>query len=367
MRAFSEPLEPLEVRRLLSVSPAAAPAPAVHDIGAAATQVHSATLAGNVATALPTPANGGVSVTEIAGKGFTARLGEIHFKVVDLALNALIHWGDGTHSDGTLVGSYATGEYYIQGTHTYAHSGTYRVGIDIFSHVIGSPVRPTSPVIKLVSIVHVLAPTTGGKVLTETAHQSFTTKLGEFTQKVIDLTLNAVVYWGDGTHSDGKLVGSYATGEWYVQGTHTYAHSGIYKVDVKIFAHPVGSPQLATDPISKFTSVINVKPLVPTAGGQTLTETAGQKFTTRLGEFTQKVIDLALNAVIDWGDGTKSDGKLVGSYATGEWYVQGTHTYAHSGTYSVQVNIYAHPVASPPLPTGPINGFTSVMKVNASA
>jgi hypothetical protein len=67
-----------------------------------------------------------------------------------------------------------------------------------------------------------------------------------------------VIDWGDGTKSDGKIEGSYATGDWYVEGTHKYAHTGTYKVDVKIFAHPIGSPQLATSPISRFLSVIKV-------------------------------------------------------------------------------------------------------------
>src|SRR5438132_1078691 len=51
--------------------------------------------------------------------------------------------------------------------------------------------------------------------------------------------------------------------------------------------------------------------VTPTEGGITLSKTAGQHFTARRGEVTVKVIDLALNAVIDWGDGTKSDGKMI--------------------------------------------------------
>ena len=62
---------------------------------------------------------------------------------------------------------------------------------------------------------------------------------------------------------------------------------------------------------------------MPPQGGLSLTEVANEKFSVKLGEFTKKVVDLSLNAVITWGDGTKSDGQLVGSYATGEYYVQG--------------------------------------------
>ena len=102
-------------------------------------------------------------------------------------------------------------------------------------------------------------PSEGGLALNAIAHKSFTARLGEVTLKVIDLQLNASIDWGDGSHSDGKLIGSYATGEYYVEGTHTYARDGTYKVEVKIFAHPIGSPILPTGSIAAFTSVINVK------------------------------------------------------------------------------------------------------------
>ena len=55
--------------------------------------------------------------------------------------------------------------------------------------------------------------------------------------------------------------------------------------------------------------------------------------------FTYKTVDQLLNAVIQWGDSTRSDGKLVGSYATGKYYVEGTHTYAKPGDYKVHTTV----------------------------
>jgi hypothetical protein len=212
-------------------------------------------------------------------------------------------------------------------------------------------------------------PTEGGETLTETAGQRFTAKLGEFTYKTVDQILKAVINWGDGTKSEGKLVGSYATGEYYVQGTHTYTHPGTFKVDVKVFGKPAGSPITPTSPLAQFTSVINVKPGTPrpSRGGRMLTEVAGRKFTDRLGEIEFRAVDQLLNAVIDWGDGTHSDGKLVGSYATGEYYILGTHTYAHAGTYKVDVTVYARIAGNPNIPASPVESFTSVIKVLGSA
>jgi len=257
MRRSFVTLESLETRRLLSADPLVDPIPADAPGTAGGSDVAVPIYA---TVAAPKPSNGGVSLTEFAGQKFTAKLGEFTLKVVDLALNAVVYWGDGTHSAGKLVGSYATGEYYVQGTHTYAHPGTYAVDVKIFTRPIGSPIQPTSPSAEFMSVIKAksLKPSGGGVELTETANQKFTAKLGEFQYRTVDLILNAEINWGDGTKSAGKLVGSYATGKYYVQGTHTYSHTGKYKVDVKIFAHPAGTNIKPTSPVVQFTSVIDV-------------------------------------------------------------------------------------------------------------
>ncbi len=344
-------LESLEGRLFLSVSPTAAP-----DAPSGASVVH-------LPLATVAPSNGGVSLTEAAGKKFTANLGSFTLRSLDLIFVADISWGDGTHSQGTLVGSFATGQYTVQGTHTYANAGKYTVDVKVFTHPAGSTIHPTSPAVEFTSVIKAIKPSAGGVILSELATQPFTAKLGEFTYKTVDQSLNAVIDWGDGTQSAGKLVGSYATGEYYVQGTHTYARADTYAVDVKIFASLIGSPIHPTSPVAEFKSVIIANPLKPSAGGLVLNEVAGQKFTAKLGEFTFKTIDEAIDADINWGDGTHSQGTLVGSYATGEYYVQGTHTYANKGTYKVDVKIFAHPIGSPVNPTVPVAAFTSVIDV----
>ena len=242
-------LESLELRRFLSASPLA---DAGGDGGAVAVPIF---------VAAPKPTHGGSSLTEFAGQKFTAKLGTFHLKVSDLTLNAVVHWGDGTKSAGTIEGSYATGDWYVEGSHKYAKSGTYEVDVDIFTHPIGSPIIPSSPSVSFDSVIKAktLAPTAGGIKLTEVAGQSFNTEIGEFTFKTVDQSITAEITWGDGTHSDGKLVGSYATGKYYVIGKHTYARSGTYAVDVKIFASVIGSPVKPTSPVEQFTSVIRAE------------------------------------------------------------------------------------------------------------
>jgi hypothetical protein len=249
MSRFIVTVEPLENRQFLSASPAGTYA-AVAPAGPAAVAVAAA----------PKPSEGGLSLTETVGQKFTARLGEFTYKTVDQLLNAVIYWGDGTHSDGTLVGSYATGEYYVAGTHTYTHADTYKVNVKVFGRLPGSPIVPTEPLRQFTSVIKATAPkpTPGGRTLVEVAKRKFTERLGEFTLRAIDLVLNADINWGDGTHSAGQLVGSYATGEYYVVGTHTYAHTGTFPVVVKIFGRPVGSNIQPTEPLARFTSVVKV-------------------------------------------------------------------------------------------------------------
>ena len=196
------------------------------------------------------------------------------------------------------------------------------------------------------TVVATPQPTPGGRAFGEYAEVKFTAKIGTFHFKTVDQLLRAVIHWSDGTHSTGKVEGSYASGDWYVEGTHTYAKTGVCKVNVSVYAYLPGSPNLGTSPFTHFTSVVTVTDLKPSGGGVSLLETATQSFTAKLGEFKYKTIDQILNAVIDWGDGTHSDGKLIGSYATGEWYVQGTHTYALVGKYKVDVKVFGHPAGT---------------------
>ncbi|HEX3356988.1 MAG TPA: hypothetical protein VHS31_08460 [Tepidisphaeraceae bacterium] len=228
-----------------------------------------------------------------------------------------------------------------------------------------------SPVAVPIAIINPGGPIDGtsqGVTLYQYAHQHFTKKVGDFQLKVSDLALNAVINWGDGTHSAGDIEGSYATGHRYVEGSHTYNRAGVFNVDIKIFASPLGSPIHPTSPIIEFHSTINARTLKPTNGGVSLTETAGQSFTASLGQFQFKTVDQILNAVIDWGDGTHSAGKLVGSLATGKWTVQGTHTYKQTGLYKVDVQIFSH-LAGNPAPTFvlPVTKFTSVIDVKGKA
>jgi hypothetical protein len=252
MRNSRTMLEPLEGRQLFSVS--LLPGTAVDPPNAA-----SAIL--SPLNTNPQPGNGGVSLHETVGHKTTVKLGEFFFKTIDQGLDATVDWGDGTKTVGKIEGSYATGEWYVEGAHAYQHAGTYAVKVTVFTHLVGGPNHPSLPLTQINSVITAknLQPSNGGVSLNEPAGKKFTARLGEFTYKTVDQALDADINWGDGTHSVGKLVGSYATGEYYVQGTHTYAHAGTFKVYVRIFGHLVGGPVHNTNPLRQFVSVVHAK------------------------------------------------------------------------------------------------------------
>jgi hypothetical protein len=102
--------------------------------------------------------DGGVTLSETAQKAFKATLGNFDFRAIDLVTTATIDWGDGTHSAGTIVGNFATGEYSVVGNHTYAKAGDYKVHVKVLSHLAGAPMTvPSGTVAQWTSTIHVKA------------------------------------------------------------------------------------------------------------------------------------------------------------------------------------------------------------------
>jgi hypothetical protein len=106
-------IEPLEDRRLLSASA---------DVSAATLTIH-----------------------EQPGVKFTADLGTFTTIAPATGLKAIIHWGDGKTSKGTLKATGVVGldeiSFELDGTHTYAHAGTYAITASVVHPPIGSTVK----------------------------------------------------------------------------------------------------------------------------------------------------------------------------------------------------------------------------------
>ena len=137
--------------------------------------------------------------------------------------------------------------------------------------------------------------------------------------------------WGDGTSS----AASYPTPPGYgaLSGTHTYAEEGTY----------TGSVTWTDDCASHHTVSfqMNVADAALSGSGTSLTGQAGTQIVARVATFSDA--DPAgtaadYTATITWGDGTMSSqgtiSKLGGGFA-----VNGTHTYARSGSYTTTIAI----------------------------
>ena len=84
-------------------------------------------------------AGAGVAVTGVEGMSFTAQLGT--FTTGDpiantLQFSALIAWGDGTTSTGTITQS-SSGLFSVTGTHTYAEEGTFPITATVTDNNVG--------------------------------------------------------------------------------------------------------------------------------------------------------------------------------------------------------------------------------------
>ncbi len=173
-----------------------------------------------------------------------------------------------------------------------------------------------------------------------TAGQQFTT----FVAGVLDTypnaatdNLTAMIDWGDKTTPDANVpLIPDPKGHLLVQGTHTYASAGQFTITVTITdsANNATASDTSTATVSASTDVDHVK-VVP------IFVTAGTSFTGPVAVVGAPAVSAAnLSATIDWGDKTTPDAKVpVTADKDGHLLVQGTHTYATPGPYTLTVTI----------------------------
>jgi hypothetical protein len=98
----------------------------------------------------------GTTLTETAGKKFTANLGTFTRFTVDQFFTGVINWGDGHTSKAALIGGdLAQGVYQVTGKHAYHRTGTYTVRTTIYEQIAGSKLTP-SVVFDIISTITVM-------------------------------------------------------------------------------------------------------------------------------------------------------------------------------------------------------------------
>jgi hypothetical protein len=242
---------------------------------------------------------------------------------------AFIDWGDGTTTTGTVSG--ASGMFTVNGSHTYAAGGTDQVKVTVLDDGVGTATASgtataTIAVRTLAGQMALNAATEGTALPNSTAVATFTDNVtsdaaGDFT---------ATIVWGDGTTTSGTVVGS--NGSFTVEGGHTYADEAGEPVSVTL-THTADQAQATASG-----NVAVAEGDVLTAHSTPIFAAVNRAFSGAVATFTDADTATAagdFTATINWGDGTTTTGTVVGS--NGAFTVDGTHTYATTGFFTVQV------------------------------
>ena len=167
---------------------------------------------------------------------------------------------------------------------------------------------------------------------------TFTDQAGKGSCLPVQNNYKAVVQWGDGSHSTGtvKLLSSTPDKnnlcDYEVDAGHTYLEEGHLKLQVSVTGP--GSPTAGTDAAA---AAVADATLHASSGPQHAT--AGSGFGGGLATFTDADPGGNLSdytASINWGDGRSGAGTISGP---GPFAVNGSHTWAKPGTYTVTVHI----------------------------
>lgn len=158
---------------------------------------------------------------------------------------AVIHWGDGTDSTGTISGS--GGSFTVTGSHTYAEEGSYSYSTDVTFVPSPGPFlavgisESTVVADAALSLISTASPIsfTPGVLLNNLLLATF----GDANPfgSVADFT--GLIDWGDGTQTAGTIIAG-SPGEFSLEGSHTYASGGKFPVLIDI--HDIGGSSLRT-------------------------------------------------------------------------------------------------------------------------
>ncbi len=169
----------------------------------------------------------------VEGKSFTGVVAKFTDadKNTDLTqYSAVINWGDGHTSTGTISAD-ATAGFDVAGTHTYALKGVYRIAVKIDDKDGASATANTSNIVTdaALTATSVGITATKGMALKNVVVANFTdaNPQGRLAGYV------ATIAWGDGTSSAGTVVAK-PGGGFKVLGSHTYNKIGAFTVGVSI-------------------------------------------------------------------------------------------------------------------------------------
>ena len=288
-----------------------------------------------VADAPLTPA--ALTFTPTAGSSFTGSVatftdadpnGPSKFQSNPYQYTAIIAWGDGHSSTGTITVSGST--FSVNGTHTYQTYGVFSAHVTI-QDTGGSSVGVTST-----ANVADAAIAATGTSLTGTEGASLSRTIGTFTDANPFIAANAftaAITWGDGNTGTGTVIKT-GTGQFSITAAHTYSNAGSYTVGITV-SDAGGSSSTTSTGVSLSNASLG-------SSLAAIDATEGTAYTGTVATFTDANPLASANkfsAVITWPDSSTSSGTVSGSGGTYAVTIPGGYTFAHAGSQPVSVAI----------------------------
>ncbi len=250
---------------------------------------------------------------------------------------AIIDWGDGTTTAGTVGGSGPN--LTVSGSHAYIEDGSFTATVTLSDD---NPGTATGTVTGTVTVTEAPIFASG----TTISGVQGTRLAGKFVAGFTDANPlepggdeTASIFWGDGTSSPGMVVPAGIRGsfEYFaVFGSHTYGSAGKFAVEVGI------SDDNITEKIAHTTA--KIAPALGPISARSVAASAveGEAFSNKtFAEFNDgnpSAPASDFTASIAWGDGTTGSGRIV-SDRSGGFYVRGSHDYAEQGKKAVKVSV----------------------------
>jgi hypothetical protein len=237
---------------------------------------------------------------------------------------AMIDWGDGTTTVGSVSGSGGTFTVTSATAHTYADEGNFTAVVTVTRTTDNATIAPSGTV----AVADTDNLSASGTTLHGDPNAALTNvTVATFTDSNTSNVAGdfvATVDWGDGTTTTGTVSG--ASGAFTVTGSHTYTQNGQDTIVVTVTEEP-DNPQAIAFVNVQSTALIGVAPV----SGASINIAEGNAVPggTQVATFSDSNntdTPLSFTATIDWGDGTTTAGTVSG--ALGSFTVTGgPHTY----------------------------------------
>jgi hypothetical protein len=270
--------------------------------------------------------------------------------------SAIIDWGDGTTTPGSISGN--GGTFTVSGSHTYLQDGAIGVKVTFLDDA------PGTAEVTAGSTAHIASAGLTVKAASVSASEgvAFSGTVASFVDpSTIDTStqFTATINWGDGSSSTGTVSGS--SGSFSVAGSHTFTSEGGSTVTVQV----TDTIAVPTATFSESSTVNVLDSDVLSGSGLTVNSTEGQTFSGTVATFSDVNTNAAatdFSATINWGDGSSTAGTVSGS--SGHFTVSSSHTYAEEGTKVVTATLSDN---APGTATATATGAAKVADASLSA